>query len=60
MDEEIAKKQAFESDIFKIPKEKYEKDLETELAKGKKNEILDIFANSNFLRSEVHESCKKR
>ena len=56
------------SGFFQIPIKEYEKDLETEPAKEKKKEILDLFAYSNNLRSEeefeeikqeLHHACRK-
>ena len=57
-----------ESKLFKIPIDKYEEDMDTELAKGKKNEILDLLNNSNHLRTEkefkeieyyLHDACEE-
>ena len=36
---------------FKIPVEDFEEDMDTELSKGKKGEILDLFTNHNNLKS---------
>ena len=56
-----------ERKAIKIPIEKYEKDLETEFSKDKKNEILDLLTNANQLfyiddfeeiEYKLHEACK--
>ena len=52
MEGENSQKLPFELTFFKIPIEKYEKDMEEESAKGKKNEILDLLNNHNKLLSE--------
>ena len=53
--------------FFKIPIEKYEKDMEIDSVKEKKKEILDLFSNFNNLRSEeefkeieyrLHNACQ--
>lgn len=45
-------KPTIKSKFFKIPIKEYEKDMETKSAKGKKNEIIDLFNNYNKLRSK--------
>lgn len=46
-------KSILESKVVQIPIEKFEEDLDTELAKEKKQEILDIFINHNNLSSDL-------
>ena len=51
MEGENPQKSTIESEFFKIPIEEYEEDMETESARGKKKEILDLLKNYNKLRS---------
>ena len=48
----MEEKLAHESKLIQIPIDKYEKDMDTELGREKKEEILNIFTNSNNLRSK--------
>ena len=57
-----------EGGMIKIPIDKYEEDMDTESAKEKKQEILDLLQNYNNLRSEeefeevenkIHRACKE-
>lgn len=68
MEEENTEGSVSEPTVYEIPIECYEEDMETESSKGKKDDILDLFANHNHLRSEdefkeieslLHYSCQK-
>lgn len=48
---------ALEQKIFEIPVTCYEEDLDSELSKDKKKDILDLFKNHNKLNSK-HEFDK--
>ena len=56
------------SNIFEIPVKDYEKDMESESLKEKKEVILDLFRNNNQLKSRyefsdiknfLHDACRK-
>ena len=53
--------------MFEIPVDQYKEDIDSLLSKEKKDEILDLFTNSNQLRSEeefreiednLHDACR--
>ena len=49
---ESTQNSTLESKMFKIPVYRYKEDINSLLSKEKKEEILDLFTNSNQLRSE--------
>ena len=68
MEDKKVQEPILDSKVFKIPIEEFENDLNTAMVKGKKNEILELFTNSNNLHTKeefdeikynLHEACRK-
>ena len=57
MEDKNVQEPILDSKVFKIPIEEFKNDLNTAMVKGKKNEILELFTNSNNLHTKACRKC---